>query len=286
MNTTIDKPTTDFTYDDYQARQHFSISSDTIQKQSKILTCADNFVFEEDEWTINPYRGFAVVTVVNNNSGNRYLKKSLALIKDYFNEQLNKHETYFMLPSDSYHQTIANTLSEKRYVDNLEKKGYVSIFPEMTGKVFSRIHLEKRNKPVTMNMIGLNIFGTCIALLGVFKDVADYHTIRSFREQFYNDPDLKDLDVKWTRPFVGHITLAYLGREISGKERIALAKTINDINSTIDFSEAVFHIDNAELRSYTDLSCFQSKPEYPHFKFFIHPSCKVRDSKMGSEKYC
>jgi hypothetical protein len=267
MNATIDKPTTDFAFDDYQARQQSAISFDNIQKQSRILKCSDSFVFEEDEWVINPYRGFAVVSMVNNNPGNRDLKNTLTIINDYINEQLNRRETYFLLPSDSYHQTIANTLSEKRYIENLEKKGIVNIFPDMTGKAFSRISLGERSHLLKMNMIGLNIFGTCIALLGIFKAEEDFNMIRNFRNQFYNDPDLNEVDVKWTRPFVGHITLAYLGREINMNERTELANTIHDINTTIDFTNAVFHIANTELRSYTDLSCFQSKPDYPVFNF-------------------
>ena len=118
-----------------------------------------------------------------------------------------------------------------------------------------------------MNMIGLNVFGRCIALLGEFEEEADFNTLMSFREQFYDDPELCNLDVKWTRPFVGHITFAYLGREINEIERAVLANTINEINRSFTYTNAVFSIAHTELRSYADLSSFHSKPEYPFYNF-------------------
>jgi hypothetical protein len=267
MNTAIEKPTTDFAYAEYQSRQRFAISPDNIKEQTQLLRNSDKFIFDGKKWNINPYHGFAVVSMVNNNPDNTELIKSLQVVSAYLKQQLNKKEAYFMLPAHSFHQTIANALSEHRYIENIVNKGILNGFPDMVSEALSKINLVERNSPLKMSMVGLNVFGSCIALLGEFNDEEDFNTIMGFRKQFYNDPSLRNLDVKWTRPFVGHITLAYLGREINENERLALANTINEINKSFPFSNAVFTIAQTELRSYTDLSCFNSKPEYPCYKF-------------------
>lgn len=172
-----------------------------------------------------------------------------------------------MLPEDSYHQTIANTLSEHRYTENIVNRGIVGVFPDIVRNAFNSIKLDGIKSPLKMNMIGLNIFGSCIALLGEFEEETDFNTLMSFREQFYYDPELRNLDVKWTRPFVGHITFAYLGREINETDRAVLVDTINEINRSFTYTNAVFNIAHAELRSYADLSSFHSKPEYPSYHF-------------------
>lgn len=267
MSTSIEKPIADFGYAEYQSRQRFAIGVDNIYKQSDLLRNSGQFIFDGENWVRNSYNGFAIVSMVRDNPSNQELMEVLRTVSDVLDQQLNQNETYYILPEESYHQTIANTLSEQRYFENIVDKGRFFEFPGIVRDAFRKIQLDERSIPMKMNMIGLNVFGTCIALLGEFMLEDDFNSVINFREQFYNDPKLGSLDVKWTRPFVGHITLAYLGREISAKERLLLANTINDINSSIDFSQAVFNIDKTELRSYSDLSCFNSRPGYPEYHF-------------------
>jgi len=267
MNTTIEKPRADFGYAEYQSKQRFAIGVDNIYRQSQRLRNSDQFIFDGEKWVRNSYNGFAIVSMLRNNPSNMELTEVLRKVSDILNQQLNQNETYYMLPEESYHQTIANTLSGQRYFENIVDKGRFFEFPILVRDAFRKIQLDERSVPMKMKMIGLNVFGTCIALLGEFKLEDDFNSVNNFREQFYNDTELSCLDVKWTRPFVGHITLAYLGREIKENERLLLANTIIDINATIDFSRAVFHIDKTELRSYSDLSCFNSRPGYPEYHF-------------------
>ena len=171
-----------------------------------------------------------------------------------------------MLPEASYHQTIANTLSDKRFFENIVNNNILDSFPGIMGKAFDSIQI-KRYMPIKMRMIGLNVFGSCLALLGVFGEEEDFNAILSFREKFYGNSELDNLNIKWTRPFVGHITIAYLGRDINEEERFLLANAINNINKNFDFSRAYFNILQCELRSYTDLSHFIRKPDYPIYSF-------------------
>lgn len=267
MNTTIEKPITDYSFRDYLAKQHYALSFGNIGEQAMALRKSDKFIFSGNEWVINPYHGFAVVSMVNNNFNNKKITHLLNEINGFLDQKLNRQPTYYMLPEHSFHQTIANTLSDKRYFENIVDKGSLGSFPEMVEDAFQNVRLSYRTEPLQMRMAGLNIFGSCLAVLGVFENEADYETIVSFRKQFYGSPVLQKTDIRWTRPFIGHITLAYLGRDLDHTERLMLESAVNEVNIAFDFTEAVFNINQTELRSYTDLSCFNTTSSYPVFSF-------------------
>lgn len=268
MNTAFETLTADFNYSAYQERQLFAITHDYIDNMASTFKCSNQFVNTGGEWHINDYRGFAVVSMVENNPDNGALLSFLDEIVSDLNERINLEDDYFFLPEDSYHQTIANTLSDKRYIDNIESKGLDNAYHEIVGEAFSDIVLPNLHVPVNMSMVGLTVFGSCIAMLGTFDREKDYDHVYSFRKQFYNSESLKKLGIRWTRPFVGHITLAYLGREIDALGRILLARSINAVNVNIrKYGGSTFHIAKTELRKYDDLSCFQSMPEYPEYHF-------------------
>ncbi len=267
MNTTIDKPFTDYSFPEYLAKQNYAISFENIREQAMTLRKSDKFIFSGNGWVINPYHGFAVVSMVTNNRNNKRLVQLLNSINTFINDKLNRKPTCYLLPEHSFHQTIANTLSDTRYFENIVDKGLLTPFPDKVEEVFKSIQLEYRTEAMKMRMVGLNIFGSCLALLGVFENEQDYDDILSFRKQFYDNPFLEKNDIKWTRPFIGHITLAYLGREINIEERLLLEATVNEVNIAFDFANTIFHINQTELRSYTDLSCFNTTAIYPVFSF-------------------
>ncbi|NJK98091.1 MAG: hypothetical protein HC905_27125, partial [Bacteroidales bacterium] len=142
-----------------------------------------------------------------------------------------------MLPEHSFHQTIANTLSDKRYFENIVDKGFLDSFPEKVENAFQNVRLSYRTELLQMRMTGLNVFGSCVALLGVFDKEEDYDTVISFRKQFYGNPVMQQSGICWTRPFIGHITLAYLGRELNHTERLMLESAVNEVNVAFDLSE-------------------------------------------------
>jgi len=112
-------------------------------------------------------------------------------------------------------------------------------------------------------MAGLSIFGTAIGILGVFENADDYNRILSFRTNFYNDEQLAQLDVKMTRPFIGHITLTYIEQNLNKNQKDHLADVINELNETLTEEENYFYISCTGLRSYHHLAEFIKKDNYP-----------------------
>jgi len=122
-------------------------------------------------------------------------------------------------------------------------------------------------RPITMQLIGLTIFGTAIAILGTFESEENYRSITSFRSQFYANDALKTLDVRMTRPFIGHITLAYIERDLTPADRTQLAVAVNRINRELDKTPLLFRIAQTELRRYHHLAAFLTDDGYPVFHF-------------------
>ena len=78
---------------------------------------------------------------------------------------------------------------------------------------------------------------------------------------------MNSLDVKMTRPFIGHVTLAYIEKELSAQDKMKLAAVVNDINVNLSRKTRFFVMSNAELRRYHHLAEFKKERYYPTFYF-------------------
>lgn len=234
-----------------------------------------NYRCDGNGWEPLPYPGFAVLSMVEENPGNEGLADLLGVVATGLTERCPWEGSIYLLPADSYHQTVANTLSEKRFLDHILHEGLEGEYPGMVGKAFSRIEPTAHAKgaaggagrPLAMRMIGLSIFGTALGVLGVFDNAADYQRILHFRSGFYSDPGLAALDVRMTRPFIGHITLAYIEADLTGEQRQQLAAAVHALNGQLKEVEPVFHISSTGLRRYEDLSAFRWKEGFPRYHF-------------------
>jgi hypothetical protein len=106
-----------------------------------------------------------------------------------------------------------------------------------------------------------------LGVLGAFENEADYRRILHFRSGFYSDPGLAALDVRMTRPFIGHITLAYIETDLTGEQRQQLAAAVHALNGQLKEAEPVFHFSSTALRRYEDLSAFRWKDGFPRYHF-------------------
>jgi hypothetical protein len=137
----------------------------------------------------------------------------------------------------------------------------------MVTQTFERIPSPNLSKPIRMKMVGLSVFGIAIGILGVFEDEEDYDQIINFRSEFYSDPYLNQLDVRMTRHFVGHITLAYIERELNPSQKYRLAMAVNSINEDLKNEDNYFTITSTEFRRYYHLAEFIKQDDYPVFHF-------------------
>jgi 2'-5' RNA ligase len=175
----------------------------------------------------------------------------------------------YFLPVESFHQTIANTLSAERFHKSIVEAGLEATYPDIVQQAFSEISLTNSERQISMKMIGLSLFGTALAMVGIFEDEHDYQAITHFRKSFYANDQLNNLGVKMTRPFIGHVTLAYIESELNEKQTSVLSESIIEINSKWQHKPSYFHISYTELRRYHHLAEFLRPVNYPRYNFHI-----------------
>ena len=251
----------------YNLRQQQEVSAMQVNAAANKISPAGKFHFSGKDWIPDDYKGFAVVAMLNSNPGNEELTTMLTGVQSELRENLRPLNSFYMLPPDSFHQTVANTLSDERFKNNIVKPGIEGAYPGMVRDAFHNIKTYKQEAPIKMRLIGLSIFRNAIGVLGTFEHDADYNCLLDFRSGFYDDAQLKSLDVRLTRPFIGHITLAYAEQKLNINQKAHLANTVNEINALVFAKRHYFLISNTGLRRYDHLAEFMDVPNYPVYQF-------------------
>ena len=257
----------EFGYADYQKRQYEEVQPEALLKRATQVKFGNKFQFIENSWQPIPYRGYAIVSMVKHNPGNELLVNNLVNLQEQLLESTGLQEKLFPLPASSFHQTVANTLSSDRFNQHILQANLEAQYPSIIEKSFEQIELGKSPKPLCMKLIGLSIFHSAMGILGVFEEPEDFDTILNFREQIYSNPTLNELDIRRTRPFVGHLTLFYFERNITPSEANLIAEKCIDFNQSISASDWSFLISNTQLRTYPHLASFEFHPGFPTFSF-------------------
>jgi hypothetical protein len=256
--------TTELDYTAYLERQLQAITPESVVEQAWKVRASGNFRFINGSWTPQEYKGFAVVSMVDNNPGNAIFQGQLAALQQELISRLDQPSVYYPLPVESFHQTVANTLSDHRFKQQLVATGKLPSFPQIVADTFTAMPVAPGSHPVSMRMVGFSVFGSSIGLLGVIDDPADYARILQFREQIYGNAALAALDVKRTRPFIGHVTLLYVEQTLDVAGRQQLAEVVNTLNQ--ELPSLTFQLSHATLCYYDDLSLFQPVKNVPEIK--------------------
>jgi hypothetical protein len=261
----------DLSFQEYTDRQFREVEAHRLLERAMTLRPSGNYRYvgasglsDGKGWVPQSYPGFAVVSMAAENPGNEALPEMLRAIQTELAEQCPWEQALYLLPPCSFHQTVANTLSEERFLQQIHRPGLEPAFPSMVAKVFTAIRTGPGGT-LPMRLIGISIFGTALGLLGVFEKESDYQRITAFRSAYYADEQLAALDVRMTRPFIGHITLAYIEADLSKEQREQLAGAIHTINRSLGSPE--FTLSLTGLRRYHHLSAFLREEDYPRYHF-------------------
>lgn len=254
--------TGDMSFEDYNRRQLYEISPQRNIERALNTKPAGNFIHNGSEWLPQEYEGFAVVSMLSEHAENEFLEARLIAIQQELQYNLSPRNGFYMLPPESFHQTVANTLSADRFKNNILNAGLEDAYPSLVAKAFANIPATDNTQPIRMKMEGISIFGTAIGILGIFENEDDYNRIINFRSAFYSDCQLAQLDVRMTRPFIGHITLAYIEQPLNKNQKDHLAEVINDLNNSLAEEENYFSISTTGLRRYHHLAEFIEQDNY------------------------
>jgi hypothetical protein len=257
----------EFSYGAYQERQHREITRPALAMRAESLSCGGKFRFVGGAWDPIPYPGVAVVSMVDAEPENRPLVEHLAHIQEKLNGALGNPSAFCMLPVTSFHQTLANTFSDNRYRRHILENGIKYLYPQLLADAFEAMPPPVDSDPIRLRLIGISLFRTAIGLLADFPRKADFDRVMAFRNRFYAHPDLRSIGLRRTRPFIGHVTLAYIEKDLDTPEKAHLVDAVAALNAEIAEEELAFDIRRTEPRWYEDLSAFEARAEYPDFSF-------------------
>lgn len=255
--------TTDLPFLDYTRRQFREITPERIRERSLEVGPSGNFRLNGRNWEPQEYEGFAVVSMVAGNPHNELLPFELEGLQIELISNLYPADAFYRLPASSFHQTVANTLSAERFRNAIVDRGLEPAYPGIVKNAFAAIDPPPPAGPARMRMIGLSIFGTSLGMLGVFEEEEDYNRILRFRSQFYENEQLASLGVVMTRPFIGHVTLLYIEKELDKVQKTHLAETVIGINEQLARKNSHFLLSHTELRRYHHLAEFKKTDQYP-----------------------
>jgi hypothetical protein len=259
--------TTEFSWEDYQVRQASEVRPDRLAVASNRTRPGHKFHRSPAGWQPEPYRGYAVVSMVDTNPGNDTLGRELSRVQRRLEEFLNAPDAFAMLPPSSFHQTIANTFSAERLDRHVAAQGLEGEFPRLVSEAMAGIPHVTRDEPLTLRLIGVSVFTTSFGLLATIPERDDFNQIICFRDHIYTHPSLRRVDIARTRPFVGHISLGYIERELSESEKQHLAASCARLNDELAGARLVFTISHTELRRYDHLAAFNACEGYPRHWF-------------------
>lgn len=250
----------------YQERQLREISPAGLAARAAKLAPAEQFRFRRGQWSPAPYPGHAVVSMVAGPDENRALSEPLREFQRVLLAGLPEPGLLYPLPEESFHQTIANTLSGDNHQRLIVDTGLAADYPRIVTDTFTDFPVAAESAPLAMRMVGISIFGTAVGLLGIFNSEKEFQRVLHFRDHFYGHPRIDALGIRRTRPFIGHITLAYVERELDDAARARFVEVIASINRTIALQVLQFHLNFAELRAYDHLAEFKPLPGLPRYR--------------------
>ncbi len=276
----------DLSLADYMARQFRELEPGRLLERAMTARCSGNFRYNGgaayggsasngipahsgpvpvgSAWAPQPYPGFAVVSMVDEDPGNERLPDALEAIQAELLGRCPWEGALYPLPAASFHQTVANTLSEERFLRYIVRPGLEGMYPDLVAEAFERMPVHPVLE-LPMRLIGLSLFGTALGMLGVFEHAADYGRVLDFRSAFYANVGLQALDIRMTRPFIGHITLAYIEADLTARQREELAAAVHTINRSFGNTVPVFDLARCGLRRYHHLSAFLREADYPQY---------------------
>lgn len=257
----------ELSYHDYEARQRHELTEAGLRERLPKLGVGGRARWTGDAWEPQAYPGYAFQAMVAPYPENSSAIPRMEAIRDALCAAFASEgePALFPLPTASFHQTVVNTFSADRLEKYLRAPGIEADFPAYLQERLDVMPRPGIAEPVRMDLIGVSLFRTALGLLGVFPKEEDFDRVLTFRDAVYGDPELQELGLSRTRPFIGHITLAYIERPLSSTEGEELVQRIIQVNDGLAAEPIAFYMPEAKLHRYQHLAEFIPGADYPRF---------------------
>lgn len=244
----------DLSYEAHEERQRDQCSREAIEKGVATLRTGKCAAWDGAAWQLHPYPGYAFQAMASSDERNTETVDRLVRIRDGLLRVVPEPGKLFPLSAASFHQTVINTFSADRLQKFVAKPGLLSAFPSMLASSLDTGSHSGKVETAEMRLSGVAPFGTAIGILGVFPEPDHYQRILAIRERAYGHELLREIGLQRTRPFIAHVTLAYVADDLDTGERSALASVISECNKGLADQPLPFHMPEATLHSYETLA--------------------------------
>lgn len=259
----IAEPARELDYDAYQERQYNEVTRHQLETRADQLGVGGRAQWDGAKWTPVPYPGFAMQAMLSQSSNHNALSLELQAAQYQLVSAVKRKGLLYPLPPSSFHQTVASTFSGQRLVESLGSDDLGQDFPQRIEQALQTWTAREGTAP-RMQLFGVGLFRAAIGVLGVFERPSDFGRVRAFRDFFYGHDELARLGLVRTRPFIGHLTLAYVEGPLTRSEKAALLDAIDRINGELRKRPLAFEMPEARLHRYRDLSAFVTEASYPY----------------------
>ncbi len=262
---TTQQPIAELTHAAHDARQREEITEPQMRERLPRLGIGGRANWIGETWEPLPYPGYAFQAMVQPYAENAHSLPRIEQARDWICGLPLTEPALFPLPTASFHQTVVNTFSADRLQRHLIEPGIEGDFPRLLSERLDTLQKPQTEEPVVMHLIGASLFRTAIGLLGVFPEASHFERVLRFRDQMYGDPVLQKIGLTRTRPFIAHVTLAYLERPLAETEAEALLTRILELNTQLATAPIPFAMPEARLHDYQTLAAFTTRDGYPGF---------------------
>lgn len=247
-------------YAEHERRQREQCSAGALEAAALRLRAGGSARWTGAEWQPRAYPGFAFQAMADADERNRETIARLSAIGDALVGTVPAPGKLYPLPEDSFHQTIVNLFSAERLQKHIIEPGRMQTFPALLAEHLREAEGAASADTVRMDLIGVSLFRTALGALGVFRDARHYERIVGLRNRVYGQPALRKLGLRRTRPFIGHVTLAYIEADITSSERRALIEEVFNRNAAMECAPLPFYMPAAVLHDYQHLSAYALHP--------------------------
>lgn len=267
----------DKTYDEYQQQIQTKLSELTIRETIDQLQPLELFIWDrQGEWKPRRHAGYTLITP--NFPDDAVNIKAYVHLGDTQQRFFGKLESgqYVLAPVSAFHLTVARLVSGPEYEKRIMGR-QDQFFIETLAKEFRQF---PSFKSIEMMIRGVSVLpGGFIAALLEAAQEDDYQRLLSFRNQLYGNGTLKSFGVEPKRPFIGHVTLAYIQARLNQENRNNLLETIQTINQRYFATPVPFEITQAEVRKFDHYLKFDREPSWPVVQF---PTEKSNNKRRGN----
>jgi hypothetical protein len=222
------------------------------------------WVNKRKDWSPIRHSGYTIITPCFDREKDDENIATYKSLEEIQNELLKSFPSFAPAPKCAFHLTIADLISGERYEEIIsDKKDNAFLFA--ISSIFN--HLKLRGS-IKMKVKGISILPPGFVIAPVSAEDNDgYIRLNCFRNNIYIDKGLKNYGVNRKYKFTGHITLAYIEKDISTDNvtKDHIYKSLNIINK--NFKQLPLNVKWIEVCQFDDMKHFNWNKTLPFYSF-------------------